>query len=277
MMDHVLKPSGLVSKKRANNMLKIAIQSWFCVAVLGQWFFAIYMTAFYGGTAATGNWTEWNMVLKNGIVEGDMTGNVALASHILLGTIITVGGPLQLIPSLRNRFPRFHHWNGRLFIVSAILIGIAGIYLNLTRENQSGTLFAIGNSVNGFLMIVFAVLAVRYAIARNIKVHRVWALRLFIMANGVWFSRVMMMAWFIIAGGPVGIDPETFQGPFVTFLAFAHFMIPLALLELYLFVHKGGTPAAHLSLAAAFFVITLIMLAGIAGASMFLWLPLLEA
>lgn len=277
MTDHILSQRLVDSDVKARNAMKIAVQAWFVVAVIGQWLFAYYMVMFYGGSAVNAEWSAWNIVLKNGIVDGDGLGNWALGLHILFGALITVGGPLQMIPQVRQKYPVFHRWNGRSFVASAILIGIAGIYLNLTRENQSGDIYAVGNSINGLLMVICAVMAVRLAIARKFLDHRVWALRLFIMASGVWFSRVMMMSWFIIAGGPVGIDTETFQGPFVDILAFAHFLIPLAFLEYYFWVGRNGSKLQKTVFSVAMWIVTVIMLAGIGGATMFLWLPLLES
>ena len=82
--------------------------------------------------------------------------------------------------------------------------------------------------------MVFATLALRYALARDFKTHRRWALRLFMVVNGVWFFRVGLMFWIAVNQGPVGFDPKTFRGPFLSFWAFADYLLPLAILELYL-------------------------------------------
>ena len=42
--------------------------------------------------------------------------NTALVGHILFATVISIAGALQMIPGIRNRFPVFHRWNGRLFV-----------------------------------------------------------------------------------------------------------------------------------------------------------------
>ena len=70
-------------------------------------------------------------------------------------------------------------------------------------------------------------LAWRHARARNVAMHRRWALRTFVLVSGVWFFRVGMMLWIFLNGGPVGIG-EKFDGPFIMFWSFANYLLPLA-------------------------------------------------
>ena len=49
----------------------------------------------------------------------------------------------------------------------------------------------IGVSLNGVLIMIFAEIALRYARARKIAVHRRWALRTFMVVSGVRFLRVI--------------------------------------------------------------------------------------
>ena len=46
-------------------------------------------------------------------VAGGLIGNLILAAHLLTAAIITVGGPLQLIPQHRSRALPLHRWMGR--------------------------------------------------------------------------------------------------------------------------------------------------------------------
>ena len=95
-----------------------------------------------------------------------------------------------------------------------------------------------------------------------------WALRLFIAVNGVWFFRVGLMLWLIVWQAPVGLDPQTFTGPFLYVLSFAQFLLPLAVLEIYLRArHRGALLALGLVL------LSLATAGGIFGATMMMWLP----
>ena len=96
------------SLARANKILGWTTTSWFAVAVFGQLFFAAYVAIFYGGTALNGEMDRWDDV---GYQEGSTVRNVAIIVHLLVAVTIMVGGPLQFIASIRQRFPVFHRWN----------------------------------------------------------------------------------------------------------------------------------------------------------------------
>jgi hypothetical protein len=110
-------------------------------------------------------------------------------------------------------------------------------------------------------------------LARELAAHRRWALRLFLVMSGVWFFRVGLMLWVFLDGGPAGFDPETFRGPFLTFLAFAQYLLPLAVLELYLRAQERGGPTRRFVVATALFVLTVAMGVGIVIAILGMWLP----
>ncbi len=256
----------------ADTALKFAARFWFAVAVVGQMIFVYYIIAYYGTSTLQGDFDKWNKVLPHGYIPGDVLGNIAVGLHILMAAIITLGGPLQLIPQIRNRFPTFHHWNGRVFMVTSFIACITGLYMVWWR--QDGTLLKhLGISFNAVFVILFGVLALRYAIAREIPTHRRWALRLFLTVNGVWFFRVGLMLWIFINKGPVGFDPKTFTGPFLTFLGFAQYLIPLAVLELYFRTQAHAGPIGRLAMAITLVILTVAMGVGIFVASMNMWLP----
>lgn len=245
---------------------------WFLTALAGQWLFVVYIAAFYGGAAARGAFARWNDVLVGGYVAGGTMGNVVLAAHLLLAVVITIGGPLQLVPWIRTRFLPFHRWNGRLYILTAIVISLAGLYMVWTRGTAGGLAMWVGISINGVLILVAAVTAWRLALARRIAAHRRWALRSFILVSGVWFFRVGLMCWILLNQGPVGIGKD-FDGPFVRFWAFGCYLVPLAVLELYLRAQDRGTLAGRYVMAGGLAVLTLGTGIGIVGAAMGMWLP----
>lgn len=263
----------LFKKMGADVLLNIAVKFWFLVAVLGQWIFVYYVSAFYGSTALQGEFARWNEVLPHGYVEGETMGNLAVALHILLAVIIIVGGPLQLIPQTRTYAPSFHRWNGRVYVMLAFLISLDGLYMVWTRGTISGLVGDISVSINALIIMLCAAMAWRYAVARNFTAHRRWTLRLFLVVNGVWFFRIGLMFWLFVNGGPVGFDPETFRGPFLTFLGFGQYLIPLAILELYLAAQRWGSALGKTSMAIALFLITMVTGVGIFAATTGMWLP----
>lgn len=217
---------------------------------------------------------RWNRVVKHGLVEGDLRGNIFFASHVFLAFVITFGGPLQLIPQVRSRFPRFHHWNGRVYLTTAFVISIGALYLVLARgtADLSGLM---ANILNALLIMGFAVMALRHAIKREIDIHRRWALRLFMVVGGVWFFRIMMSLWLTVNKGPLWIDVATFTGPPVTFMNFACYLLPLVLLEIYMWVQDKGNDRAKMGTALGLFVLIGAMGIGIMTTALIFWLPLM--
>lgn len=253
--------------------LQLAANAWFFTAVIGQWIFASYLVLFYGGSALRGELHLWNEKLTHGYTPGDFIGNAAVAAHLLFAVIILVLGPLQLIPQIRVRLPVFHRWSGRVYMVVIMIVSIAGLYMLLVHGTVGGIVLVIAQGLDALLIIIFAGLALRAALQRDFKVHRRWALRLFMVVSAVWFFRVGLMLWLVIHQAPVGFDPNTFTGPFVTFVAFAQYFIPLLMLECYFRAQDSTSASVKISMAVLLVMLTLAMAVGIFGATMGWWLP----
>jgi hypothetical protein len=255
--------------------LNVAARLWFAVAVAGQWMFAYYIAARYGGSALRGDWKVWSDRMSHG--HGPFTiGIVAMAVHLFLAVIITIGGPLQLIPQLRRRAPRFHRWNGRLYVPSLFIATISALYMVWFRGTAGDFSQHVGVSLDAVLIMIFAALTARYAIVRNFATHGRWALRLFMVVSGVWFFRVGMMLWLVINHGAAGFDPKTFTGPFLTYWSFGNYLLPLAILEVYLRTTNRSSPLARFAMAAGLIVLTVGMGVGVLVATKVMWLPRLQ-
>ena len=257
----------------ADPALRAAAVFWFGVTVLGQLLFAFYVAVFYGRAAAQGRLEDWNKVLQVGYVPGDTVGNLVLGLHLLFAVVITAGGALQLVPQIRRTWPRFHRWNGRIYLLSAAVASVGGLIMVWTRKTGGDLPQDLAISINALLILGFAGMALRHALARRFDVHRRWALRLFLAVSGVWFFRIGLMFWIVANQGPVGFDPKTFTGPFLTFLSFAQYLVPLAVLQLYLHAQERRDPRGQLAMAGGLLVLTLTMMGGIAAAAAIMWLP----
>lgn len=239
----------------------------------GQLIFAAYIAALYGGAALRGNWQGWNTVMTHGHVAGDHAGNAATGIHLLLACAIMLGGALQLLPQLRARLQRLHRWNGRLYLAGAVASAVTGFYMVWWRGAVGDVLQHAGTSLNALLIVVFAGMALRKALQRDFAAHGRWALRLYLAVSGVWFFRVGLMFWIAVHGGPAGFDTETFTGPFLSFLSYAQYLLPLAVLELYLRCRASGGLKAQLAMILLLTVLTVAMDVGIAVATLGMWLP----
>lgn len=247
---------------RPSRPVAAAAALWYLVAAAGLAIFAVYIGASYGRAALGGppGQSRW--------VAGDGLGNSMLSLHLVFALLMTAIGVLQLVPPLRRRVPAVHRTLGRVFMIGAVLGTLSGLYLIWVRGTVGGVGMQLATSLNGVFIVAFAWLAWRHARARRFTEHRRWALRLFIAANGVWFFRVGFMLWMMVWQAPVGFDPKTFTGPFLLFLNFAQFLLPLAVLELYLRARGRGRV-----LAVTLVLLSLATAVGIFGATMGMWMP----
>lgn len=262
----------------AETALKAAARFWFLVAVIGQWAFMFYLVAFYGPSTFTGNFQAWtrNTMLFKGYVVGDTLGNLAFAGHALLAAVIAFGGTLQLIPQIRARAISVHRWIGRVFMVTALGLSVSGLYMEWVRGARINMTNALATSLNAVLIIAFVGLAWRAARSHQIATHRRWALRTYLVANAQWFTRVGVFAWILVNQGPVGIGAK-FDGPVMVFMEFGCYLVPLAVLELYLRAKENPAPRGRLAMAGGLVVLTLLMAVGIGGVATAAWLPAVKA
>jgi hypothetical protein len=257
------------------NALYLSARAWFALILTGQLIFAAYLLLFYGGTGLQGNFMAWNKVISNGHVAGATGNNVVVATHLLFAFLITVSGAIQLLPWLRQRYPKVHRWNGRLYLLAAVVMAIGGLIMVWARTKPGTMVRDIGIALDAVLILWFAAMALRHALARRFDLHRRWALRLFLAVSAVWFFRVALIAWIAAWGRPVGLDLATLQGPTLDVLSYVQYLVPLAVLELY-FAAQGSQGRAFRTLTATGIALaTVAFIPAIGVAAMALWLPLM--
>ena len=105
----------------SRTLLDATARLWFVVAVIGHWIFVAYVAGYYLPILSrSGMPGLQNAHLFNGYIPGDTVGNIAVTGHILIAIILLGGGPLQLIPQIRARFPAFHRALGRTYMLTAV-------------------------------------------------------------------------------------------------------------------------------------------------------------
>ena len=260
----------------ADKTLRAAAALWFLVAAAGQWLFVYYIVAFFYWPTLTGDFAQWdrNKMMEHGYVPGDTHGNLAFATHVLLAAIITAGATLQLVPQIRKHAIGFHRWNGRLIILTALVMSLSGLFMNLTRGDK-GVLGEPAITLNAALLVLCALQAFAYVRAGDIEAHRRWALRAFMLMNGVWFLRVGMSAWMAIKVGVFGA-PAKLDANFFAFWGFGSYLVPLAVLELYFRAERQPRAAPKFAVATLLVLLAAATGVGVAGVFLFFWLPLIS-
>ncbi|WP_297516011.1 DUF2306 domain-containing protein [uncultured Caulobacter sp.] len=248
---------------------------WFAVAAAGQAVFIYFIVAFYGTRTASGRWAAWNdKPLITGYVKGDHAGNAVFAAHVLLAAVVTLAGLAQLVPAFRRAAPALHRWTGRTFLTLACFLALSGAWMAAARGTYLSLISAIAILGDAALILVFAVLAWRTALARRFEQHRRWAMRTFMVVSGVWFLRVGLMGWIVLNGRPLGMT-DHMTGPADVVLAFGSYLIPLAILELHFAARSREKPALEWAASGVILVSTLYVAAGAFGAFRMMWGPYL--
>lgn len=268
--------SGLAKTRitsAGNLTLRRSAVAWFVVAALGQLAFVWMILAHYGGKTVAGNFAGWNdKPLIKGYVSGDTTGNIIFAVHVLLAAIVTTGGLLQLVPAIRTRAPMLHRWVGRIFFSIAVVMAMSGLWLTWVRHTYLSVVSGLAVSLDGVLILSFTAIAWRRAVKRDFAGHRRWALRAFMVVNGVWFLRVGMMAWVLMSGGGLGMN-NSLSGPADVVIQFGAYLVPLIILETYLRAPASRKRHAKRMTVALIFLAATITMLGVCGAAAFMWWP----
>jgi len=256
--------------------LNRAAQFWYLVTAAGMWLFIYFIVAFFYVPTLTGDFEAWNAhhMLTHAYVPGDTAGNLMFAAHVLLAGVLTLGGTIQLVPQLRQHALALHRWNGRVFMVAALLAATAGLGMNLIRGiNEDGSGWPSAIDFSGLLILIFATIAWIFARRGRIAAHRQWALRTFLVVSGVWFLRLGASIW--ILGTATMYGQPRLVSEFFSVWSWGCFLFPLAVLEVYLWTQTKGTKTARYLVAALLVTLALLTAVGIFGAYKVFWQPLL--
>lgn len=194
--------------------------------------FGLYILAFYAAALYQGNMEQWNQILPRLYERNTAAATVGIGLHFATGGIILVLGSIQLIESVRVRYPALHRWVGRLYVLSCILAAIGGLIFIILKGTIGGTAMNIGFGLYGILMLIAATETFRHAWARRTDTHRAWALRLYALAIGSWLYRMDYGFWLLLADG--WGHTNTFGGSFDHVMAFFFYLPNLLVAEIFI-------------------------------------------
>jgi uncharacterized membrane protein len=114
-----------------------------------------------------------------------------VVTHTLFGPIALVLGLVNLLPAMRQRrrWPA-HRWMGRVYLVSALALGAAG--LSLSFHAVGGTAARAGFALLALGTLATSVQGYRYIRARNVRRHREWMLRSYALIFGAVTLRIWL-------------------------------------------------------------------------------------
>lgn len=175
------------------------------------------------------------------LFSDNTSANAAIFSHMILGAIITLLAPLQLVPVLRRRFPALHRWSGRVIVLAALGTALGGLTYMTLRGTVGGTPMTLAFTIYGGLVAWTAIETIRAARARRWQDHQDWAVRLFFLCIASLLYRVHYGLWFTFAGeaAPLYVQDD-FRGTFDLINIWAFYVPYLLIVEAVLAARGRG-------------------------------------
>jgi hypothetical protein len=158
--------------------------------------------------------------------------NAGIALHMIAGAVLTFGAPLQALPIVRRRWPGLHRRFGYVLFVLAVVTGLGGLVYITLNGTVGGWWMSLWFAIYGAAMIWTAVNTVYYAIAKDLRRHFAWAVRLVVLAVGSWIYRMHYAIWYAATGGAA--STTEFTGLFDQIQVVAFFVPYLLIAEIML-------------------------------------------
>jgi len=191
--------------------------------------FGIYILAFYAIALFNDDFSNWNRVLPSLYDPNNRTATIGIGVHFIAGGIILMLGCIQMISSVRNRYPELHRWSGRVYVLASIIAAVGGTVFIFLQGTIGGTVMDIGFGFYGLFIFIAAIFTVKYAMQKQMEKHRAWGIRLFALAIGSWLYRMDYGFWLMLADG-LG-HRDDFHGPFDYFMSFFFYVPNLLVAE----------------------------------------------
>jgi hypothetical protein len=234
--------------------------------------FGLYILAFYASAIYQGNAARWNNMLPGLYSKNSGTANTGIGLHFAAGGIILILGSLQLIESIRVKFPAVHRWVGRVYVIACLFAAAGGLIFIFIKGTIGGQVMNIGFALYGILMFIAALQTYRHAITRRFEKHRAWALRLYALAIGSWLYRMDYGFWLLLTDGYA--HTKTFSGIFDHVMAFFFYLPNLLVAEVFIRAKKyNAHPAVRIAASLVLLLATGFLLLGTYFFTLYYWGP----
>ena len=145
--------------------LKTQTVSWLVFATLAVPV-GLYALHYLEGAAA---------LLPSGLRANFLDHPIAFLTHTTAGGLALLAAPWQLLPSLRQRWPRLHRWTGRVYVAACLVSGLAGLRIAFGTAYGPAAIAGFASlSIVWIATTTCGFLAIR---AGDIDRHRAWMLR----------------------------------------------------------------------------------------------------
>ncbi len=120
--------------------------------------------------------------------------------HLVPGLVFIGIGPLQFSRRARHRWPALHRISGRVWALSGLFLGAAGIVMNEVFPPVGGPLKYVSTHLFGGALIVCISLGVLAAVRGRVGTHRRWMVRAFAIGLAPSTQRLLFFPVFAATG-----------------------------------------------------------------------------
>jgi hypothetical protein len=128
--------------------------------------------------------------------------------HIISVFLYCNFGAFQFLPSIRRHSLKWHHYNGRLMVVSGIVSALSGLWMthfySFPYELQGNLLYSV-RILLGSAMVVFIFLGLAAILKRDIVRHSSWMIRAYAIGQGASTQALLLMPGSMIGEEPSGL------------------------------------------------------------------------
>lgn len=148
------------------------------------------------------NSINYGNIPPDGTIDIGYVENPALTFlHILPGCFFILSGAWQFIRPMRNRLIHVHRWNGRIYIILGLTIGITGIAMGINL-GFGGTAETSASIVFGLFFLYALLKAYWHIMRKQFILHREWMIRAYSIGLAVATIRPLTGLFFTFTGVP---------------------------------------------------------------------------
>lgn len=120
--------------------------------------------------------------------------------HISLAILFSVLGAFQFSAGLRQRWPRWHRWAGRVLLPTGLVVALSGLWMTLTFPWAAADNVAVyvARLLAGAGMLASLVQSVRALLRRKYSLHGEWMIRAYAIGMGAGTQVLTHLPWFIL-------------------------------------------------------------------------------
>jgi len=184
--------------------------------------------------------SDWETVSD---FSGGGLASISMAIHWFFGIIIMMSGFLLFPQTIRVEIPPFfHRWIGRLYVLSSLITGLAGLVYTFWIGTVGGIVMDIPFVIYGVFLIVCGGMTWYNSYNKKFKNHRWWAARLFALGLSSGFYRLLILPLLLGA-----VSTSKNQLMWMNIASYFFFVLPVLLVEFYASFHPRYSPLFSLS------------------------------